>query len=101
MNNNNWINDLYDYLKESNNKYIVFIGTNYSWKELSSYADNNYFDYCFINDTRIDNYIDASEYVIARYKNKKPDLIITEFILHGLPKPLKKAMANKYKVLKV
>lgn len=96
-----WIDDLYDYLKESNNKYIIFIGSRDSWDAVTSYADNWFTSYCFINDTRIDNYNELSDYVIARYNNKKPDLIITEYLLDKLPKPLKKAMANKFKVLTV
>ena len=47
----NLINEL---LKESNSKYIIFIGSTSYWDELVSYSDEYYVDWCVINNTRID-----------------------------------------------
>ena len=87
-------------LKESNNKYIVFIGTRDCWDEFAYYADSTGMDWCIIDDTRIDFYdVKLKEYHESRWNNKKPDLVITEFIIHKLPKQIKNKLSSKYKVI--
>lgn len=99
---NQWINDVYESLKESNNKYIVFIGTRDTWDCITEYADSVFYDNCVLNDTRID-YFDPQigEYYEGRYNNKKPDLILTEYQLTKIPKVIKKKLHHKFKVLPI
>ena len=95
----NLINEL---LKESNNKYIIFIGSTDYWDELVSYSDEYYVDWCVIDNTRIDYFNPRiNKYHESRWANKKPDLVLTEFIITKIPKELKNKLNNRYKVMMI
>ena len=66
----NLINEL---LKESNNKYIIFIGSTDYWDELVSYSDEYYVDWCVIGNTRTDYFNPKiNKYHESRWANRKP-----------------------------
>ena len=95
----NLINEL---LKESNNKYIIFIGSTDYWDGLVSYSDEYYVDWCVIDNTRIDYFNPKiKQYHESRWANKKPDLVLTEFIITKIPKELKNKLNNRYKVMMI
>ena len=95
----NLINEL---LKESNNKYIIFIGSASYWDELVSYSDESYVGWCVIDNTRIDYFNPKiKQYHESRWENKKPDLVLTEFIINRIPKELINKLNNRYKVMMI
>lgn len=93
------INELF---KESNNQYIIFIGSDNYWNELASHSDEYYVDWCVIGNTRIDHFNPkVKEYYESRWNNKKPDLVLTEYTILKLPKQIKNKLHNKFKVMSV
>ena len=78
------------------------MGSTSYWDELVSYSDEYYMDWCVIDNTCIDYFNPKiNQYNESRWANKKPDLVLTDFIITKIPKELKNKLNNKYKVMMI
>lgn len=99
MSKSKWIDNLYDYLAESNANFIGFIGKQSTWNELCSYADNiEYINRCLINNTMLYWFNpNQDKYHGVQFNGKRPDVLISEYDFKELPYKIESKLSPKYK----